>query len=170
MYSCIFFGENSQKAISDITTLSSEILNVLSFNKNKILVCGAYPHIALINGENNINIEGENIILIFTDKNKYNIKIKNCVGVVSTASDSYGARFASDHKFLLIDCGMSPKSTLTFSSMGDDLDIVCLQRTITLSDNSVIEPMEQQLHKKIKNPINELIFSAINIIINKSCT
>ncbi len=163
MYSCIFFGKHSQKVMNDIKKICEEKLNIFFYDKKNYIINNDYPQLILVSGENNINIEGENIILIFTDNENYNINIKNCIAVICENENINAVKFACEKNYLIIDYGMSAKSTITFSSVGEENDIICLQRNITLNDNTVIEPMDIKLNKHTKNPFAELIFTAIKI-------
>lgn len=83
-------------------------------------------------------------IVIFKDADKLAIDFetrKPAVALVDSCNEDM-LKLASKTGFPAITCGLSPKDTITLSSIDEDSAVVDLQRSVTCFDGTVVEPQE----------------------------
>ena len=88
--------------------------------------------------------QGENMIIISKDiRESYPMPVQggNIVAIVDCGNERL-VDFVSSTKLPAITCGLSPKDTITLSSIEEDSAVVTLQRAVTCFDGTVAEPQE----------------------------
>ena len=107
------------------------------------------------------SIESDLALLIFKDTEQFSletVKAKQIVAVVDSRNAQL-VSFVSSTKLPAITCGLSPRDTITLSSIAVDSAVINLQRTVTCFDGSVVEPQEIPL--KIGSEIDNYTLMAL---------
>ncbi len=131
---------------------------------DEIAVCGAEPRLLLVGSSTITDFTGCEVILILTGEPARHIRCENIVAVIADEQTAVPSRLIDDSSAVLIDCGPSPRATITFSSIGESEDIVCIQRTITANSKILAEPMEIAI-PHCTDTMAELFCTAIKLFV-----
>lgn len=82
------------------------------------------------------------IIIVGGGGRESSVYVPYCAVVIADVGFAGGIYGGDGAEIDIIDCGLSPKATCTFSSMGQENLVVSLQRPITDVYGQVVEPVE----------------------------
>ncbi len=106
------------------------------------------------------------VVVIGSDESVISTKIEQNSIVLVESTNYMFLRQENFSKMQVIDCGISPKSTITFSSVGMDGTVIALQRSIILKNGKSIEPQELPLVLPQSNQYSALLTGAILLILD----
>jgi len=107
------------------------------------------------------SVAAENTIILFRNTVKIPAKILSstgCVAVVDSQDDAL-MQFVSGTRLPAITCGLSPRDTITLSSIDTDSAVINLQRSVTCFDGSAPEP--QEFPVRLNTPIDNFSLMAV---------
>lgn len=137
-------GENAAQLCQSISTILTRLCNVLWIENNVLTAPEHEPELVLWQNSGDLCMRAERSVLIFGEPLRHAERIEvpsNCV-VIANIEDEAAACYAARRGLRLLDCGLSSKASLTFSSIGRDTGVISLQRGITTLQGVPIEPME----------------------------
>lgn len=74
--------------------------------------------------------------------------------------------FAARSGLRVLDCGLSSRDTLTFSSLSGDDAVICLQRPVEDRQGRTVEPFELPLRLSRQHPAYPLLCCAAVLILS----
>lgn len=130
-----------------------------------------------------INLSGKNFTII-SEYKKTDMSLKNGIAVFIDDTERFNGQtfpkgiigicenhnqkalnIFKDNLVPVISCGMSPKSTITISSINDDSLLAALQRTIVDFNGFEIEPLEIKINlTKAYNPFSVMASAAVLLL------
>ena len=153
----------SDKDISfrrDMCRTLDESFSTLYTAKSRLEAMGDGTQLLLTDCRTFESIFTDAALLIFKDTGGFSpesIMAKSIIAVVDSGNPEIMA-FVSGTKFPAVTCGLSPRDTITLSSINVDSAVVNLQRTLTCLDGSFVEP--QEIPVTLKRPIDSFTLMA----------
>ncbi len=151
MVKVFVFGDRSERKF---TEKLCQILNgfggVLGFYNGNVIETGNTYEFLLCDCERLEKFDLSDAVLIFKtrQKNRWNHKLNVSQRVISIVNEGNQKAFhmLKDSPVPTLTCGMSPKDTLTLSSISDTSAVVSVQREIKDLNNQTIEPCEIKIN------------------------
>ena len=126
------------------------------------------PHAAeiiLADAESVVCMEAAAPLIVYNGLGKtgpVNDSFKNAVAIVNSANPQLLAAVSSTG-LPVITCGLSPKDSVTLSSIDNDQIVVSVQRAILCTNGSIAEP--QEIPFTLSAPIDHFAFMALTAIL-----
>ncbi|MEG1874359.1 MAG: hypothetical protein RR185_02220 [Angelakisella sp.] len=143
-------GENAAQLCAGIAAILSPLCQVATACDGQLLLQGGTPDVFLWHSKGDIFVEAPRSLLVFAEPARRAERVEvpgDCV-IIADLADEAAASYAVRRGLRLLDCGLSSKATLTFSSIGQDTEVVSLQRSITDAAGRRIEPLDIPLSIK----------------------
>lgn len=86
--------------------------------------------------------------------------------LVFDSQNTNSVAWAAQSGLRILDCGLSSRSTLTFSSLGKESAVVALQRRVEDINGQMVEPFELPLRLQLEHPPYPLLCCAAVIILS----
>ncbi len=110
----------------------------LEAKKNKT----ARARLFLTDGKGLEFVSAENTVVIIRDAGCLTCRVEGEGVAVVDAGRENAVRLAAKTRLDAITCGLSPRDTITLSSLKEDSAVICLQRGVACFDGAVAEPQE----------------------------
>ena len=143
----IVAGENATQLCHGLGAVLGKFCGVAMAQGSSLWASGSRADVLLWQGQGDLTVQAPGSILVFGQPSRRAVKIEvpaDCV-VVADWEDEAAASFAARRGLCLLDCGLSTKASLTFSSIGREVGVVALQRSITDQSGRRVDPLELPL-------------------------
>lgn len=140
-------GENSAQLCGSLGAVLGRMCHVARLEDGLLTAQVGQPELLLWQCSGDITVHAPRHILIFAQPARAAARIEvddGCV-VVAAMEDEAAAGYAARRGLRLLDCGLSSKASLTFSSIGVESGVVALQRSVIDLDGNSVEPLELPL-------------------------
>lgn len=156
-------GDYAPSYQRDIYAVISRFCATVSVAEYGITANSDSPQIILSSFTGDCVLDCEKTIVIFSGKSHCHVQVNKNAVVISEFDNTAAAAFAQGKDLFLLDCGLSGKASVTFSSMKEEDAVVSLQRSIKDMQGNACEPMEISLDISSLSPKSVLM--AISILI-----
>lgn len=140
----IVAGENAPQMCENMKSVLARLCTVVRADIGLLTAPAQQPELLLWHGIGDVRVSVPHPILVFGETCRHAACIEvpdDCVVIAST-EDEAAACYAARRGLRLLDCGLSNKASLTFSSIGRETGVISLQRTVADLYGVSIEPLE----------------------------
>lgn len=158
-----FCGDSSEDIAIECYENMCDEHDIMLITSKKIFCKSSASVIFLADDSIEIFSQKTDVVLVLTSTVNPR-QLNSVLAVVADEAVQNAVELASRYSSVLLDCGLSQRATLTFSSMGEQEDIVCVQRTIKIVEKIISEPCEIAV-KHSENDRLQLFCVAVKLLL-----
>ncbi|MEG1943007.1 MAG: hypothetical protein RR049_04255 [Angelakisella sp.] len=140
-------GAGARVFCKELYLVLGKICEVVCVEDTALSATGDNPNILLWQsaGSAKFNVPGSVLIVSDGSAGLMGLRVDDDCVVVADSADEAAAAFAAARGLRLLDCGLSSKASLTFSSIGMGASVISLQRAIFDIYGNKVEPFDMPL-------------------------
>lgn len=140
-------GEGGHQLCLGLSAVLGRMCGVIRLGNGELAAPESDAEILLWHSAGDVTVHGPRNILVFSGPGSCSecVEVPNDCVVIAGVDDQAAAGYAARRGLRLLDCGLSSKASLTFSSIGREAGVISLQRSITDIYGNSIDPMELPL-------------------------
>lgn len=137
-------GRNAQQLCGSMYGVLERICRVVRLENGVLCAPAGEAELMLWHSDGDVTVRAPGSVLVFGEPSHSAERIEvpdDCV-VIAGMGDEAAAGYAARRGLRLLDCGLSSKASLTFSSIGQETGVISLQRSLDGLRGGRIEPLE----------------------------